>query len=654
VEASDEGRLQQRKSGRPLAFDESRRLFWALLSLAALVGLVACGAADETVALSIPPEPHDLERSSITVTTQVPPSALVGDTLPPEVEPELSYYWNAWAEPGEMALSGGSPALALEPHATYTVTVDLSVVEYDEPGIVTVRVARKFGNLMETAAKKPRPSRFEFTPVLLLDPEYFDTESRVLEPVNVDLLIVRELLAYEGESHDPTTAGDSRLARIERFEITTRGELGFAAIGLSIWQGDRPVDELSFPFCIAEGGDTSVCDQSSVARSGLGGNVMFDSAANIIASQNPPDAALHIFELSPFQVMGVFYRRDQGAYHVWKIEDNVAAFRQKLRQRQDAFGRVKDDPEGVGGDLANNLFPTNKGAIDALAAFKNFLEEYKQAEPFFGEDRPTIFVRYLSSATSPLLYPLGLANPDADPNGFVGYHVRIETPLPLQEYTSGEQCIVGWIPVMPPLSNDPALRAAHDQIRDRFSVNAWSRKTMFRISPAVDPVPVYTDIKPWHRWIGQDDVMPSTILAVLSHHNENALYFDPGAGEVSPDSVRRSFPQPSAAILAGCSTGAPGASELVRKLNGQGIDSVIATNTGISGELAGDFVNCFLQQFEKHTIDLPIGQAFADTQRCLYEIPTRGGNTSRYRSQVLSFSFAGNPHLRLCAAGAAP
>jgi hypothetical protein len=155
----------------------------------------------------------------------------------------------------------------------------------------------------------------------------------------------------------------------------------------------------------------------------------------------------------------------------------------------------------------------------------------------------------------------------------------------------------------------------------------------------------------FRRWIGSfvDDPQP-TVIAVVSHHDENVLYFEEPS-PVHADNVSRTFLSSSAAILSGCSTGRFGASGLIRELNLRGVDSIVATNTGISGALAGDYLECFVGALEASQSALSIGELHWRATKCLYEGFTTSGSppSSLYGPRVLSFTLAGNPHLEFCA-----
>lgn len=579
---------------------------------------------------------------------------------------ELRYHWNAWAE----ALDGETkeviefrpvPTLAID--ATYDVIVDLAAGKYADANIVSVEVSREFGKRVDKAASETRAESMSFTPVLLLDPAYFASESGVLDPVSINLENARKTLTTRESERGAEPAGIPLSQQVPfarfSFEITTRDLPGYVSVGLSIWQGEKPVDEIAFPFCIAREGKLTECNPDRIPRNGVGGTILFDGFnQQDTLSASGPVAALHVIELSQTLVMAVFYVRGTAPappgspYLVWKINNDTTVFVNSLKRRQDALGRVTGDPVAIGIDLTNDLFPyPNKQAQDALEALRTLLANHRSATPFEERSRPTIFIRYLRDRSGPFLYPLGLINPTGTPTDFIGYHFRVHTPLPLQPHETTPACVSRWLPVVPAVSNDPALVDGFSRIASRVRPQSpFSRSTGFRVSRTGAAVEAFTEMRPVHRWVSDRKEAPGTILAVLSHHYEDALYFNKTDSEVSSASVAKTFIDPSVAILAGCSTGAPGAGSLIGKLNVAGIDSVITTNTGIGGDLAGDFLECFMQQIDKSdaTEGVSVSDAFDRAQACLYGISDSGNAASRYGPQVLSFTFAGNPHLKMC------
>ena len=99
--------------------------------------------------------------------------------------------------------------------------------------------------------------------------------------------------------------------------------------------------------------------------------------------------------------------------------------------------------------------------------------------------------------------------------------------------------------------------------------------------------------------------------------------------------------RPSIAILAGCGTARPGATEVIRKLNGHGVSAVIATSTTVLAPMAGKFVAILISMLKDNSTDAnyTIDQAKFDAVNEL---------SQTYGAPAFIFTFLGNGNLRLC------
>jgi len=597
----------------------------------------------------------------------------------------LKYYWNYWADKlenvGTPIERTVEPVAYLEPNSFYALSIHLSAIKYPIKNVRGPEVNRTFRNFVEKYAREHRRLKvIPVTPVLLTDPRFFKTKSHVLPELIINLEKVREGLDRDGYFYE-----DSAISNVEKFisdlrdnpspdyvfsEMTvplstteTFGSTAVTAIGLSFWHKGRPLDELSIPFCIRMK-DGGPCPDKLDSTTTLGGSVLFDVAGNTTDTQ--PDAALHIIELGPKNVVGVFHRSDMssdeemGGYKVWDIipaegeeeSESASMFLKDLSNLQERFGEI-NNPKGrvsLGLDLVNLIFPNSRKPKSkvAMEAFRDFVAQYKQDKPFSDENPKTIFVRMiLKDKSMPGLFPLGLLNFEDNTSSFIGYHFRIEIPLPKQNYNSQNNCLTNWVPVIRTRNFDAnrmgVLKEAFGEINKdgRLKVNSIGKESL-RITHNYPPVPVYYKMADFNKWIRDEAEGDSAILVVLSHHNNESLFFDNKISIMSKHTIRKQFRNPSVAILSGCSTGKPGSSGVIRALNSHNFDSVIATNTGINGRLAGSFVNCFFKEIE-NSDSIYVGTAFSGAQRCLYNDVNYD-----YDSQLLSFTFAGNPSTKIC------
>lgn len=583
------------------------------------------------------------------------------------------YYWNAWVDPAEKETEIASPSFEpieiLEPDHEYLLNLHLSGLQYKAPGVRRFEVERQLRKIIDDNRPKKSVKELVFQVVLLTDERAFTTPSQVVESFRIDMEKIRNFTAQEySEFDDPLQVlrsegdADFLFGRLPEIRIRTTTRTGATAIGLSFWTNGRPVEELSIPFCVGSDAD-SACPDGHLATTTLGGSGILDSAGDSGSSISLPDAALHVIELNGGNLFGVFHRNDNAqlvtpveSYLVWPIRDSALSFGKQLGNLQDQFGRLRQTPLSVGRDLSNLLFGGDSDrAKEAKKAFTQFFSEHRRSRPFESSDPGTIFVRMiLQNLPRPWLYPLGLLNLDGQESGFLGYHLRVETPLPRQSYGRPEACLSNWIPVFPVEYQDQPLKQALRAVEsdDRITLNSIGTAMNYRVIKGRPTVPILPNMTKFHGWIGDDRSMDSApILSILSHHNEESLYFATDRPHINSSSIQRPMPG-SVAILSGCSTGKLGSTGIVRALNDRGVDSIISTNTGITGSLAGDFLTCLSRTLERAPpgSDLEVGIAFSRAQRCLFNEHQTEEATPRslYAHHVLSFTLVGNSEVKLC------
>jgi hypothetical protein len=438
-----------------------------------------------------------------------------------------------------------------------------------------------------------------------------------------------------------------------------------AAIGISLWKEGKPYEEISIPVCIAL--TEKECNFADAPSLTFANSTIFKRRLGSDRANVTPSASIHILQLSD-GLWGVLSTSDvpstplQNKYTTWKISHSYSQFEAKLVDAQQSFGQATDDPFSLGAAFTTLLFPNTDDGNAARKRFHSFVDSNKQ-KALFSSFMQTIHVRtILRDAPQPFLYPIGLLYLDEneDPSSFVGYHFFIETPLP-EEFQGPEQqaCIKTWVPVIPPIgTTTPVLVDAYERIKTKLAKQPDDGPTSYKLSNG-NSFEAFTDMKEFNKtWIRDKShkERPPAVIAVLSHHDISKIYFTKES-YVLASNVDASVPfaQPAAAIFAGCTTGAAGASYFLESFNKKHVDAVIATNTGISGFLAGDFMNCISQVLEKAKAEglqsISIGELYRRTEECLYKLTDDEGKESRHGPRVLSFTFAGNPQLRLCTGG---
>jgi hypothetical protein len=150
----------------------------------------------------------------------------------------------------------------------------------------------------------------------------------------------------------------------------------------------------------------------------------------------------------------------------------------------------------------------------------------------------------------------------------------------------------------------------------------------------------------------EDEKNRGAAIVVLSHHGDDQLFFystqDGRDDPLTPEDIKRTFAQPSVAILNGCGTGGPKGSNLVRQFNQNGFAAIIAASTEVNGYMAGAFLRIFADKLSENPNDsnFTISRAFFAALRELSQIKPQNGNS--YGPRVLKFLLLGNGALRLC------
>jgi hypothetical protein len=276
--------------------------------------------------------------------------------------------------------------------------------------------------------------------------------------------------------------------------------------------------------------------------------------------------------------------------------------------------------------------------------FEEFIREHFEKTKDFEEHQldsasPSIFVRIVPTRTDPVpIVPLPMVAVEIDKKPtFLGLHFRIEAPLPVQSYESADTCVSHWVALLPPEGiTDSTLLDARNRMTD--IIKNWDNKA-----------DIHTDIVEFGKYIGdkKSDHL-ATVLTMVGHHDRNTFWFLENDPLVST-AVHRSFSKPSIAILNGCGTGGPGALDFIDQFSRRGVQTVIATNTQVSGEMVGDFVNCLDTVLAKHPKPgLTISQAYFRAVKCLKDRNSGKVNARSYGPRVLLYTLLGNGNLKLC------
>ncbi len=589
--------------------------------------------------------------------------------MPPINLNALDILWNFWAEPRTDTSVSPKPRFEpspyLKPNSTYLLALDLSSISYGpaEKGIFSRLGGEAFreqvnrwieGNEREVSLKV----------LVLPDPAYFQRETaRSAKPLRVNL---DKLRAIQNQKK-PTVSEDVftvlREAAVQNidpafvlgrvlFWVKTGSREGNASIAFSIWVDNeeigasRPVDEVSVSFCVTA--STPVPDACLGVHGSQYGLRGIDSLRLANEKTTFPDAALHFVQLSPDRpLIGAFKRNDKPEdYKVWTLKKTASELTKFLSETQLNVSKKNLTDKDLlfhGQELYNTLFPPDDDedrqiARTSLEVF--FREQRDKKATSLSNTDASFYVRLINQGE---VLPLGLMAIPTGTNSadFLGFNLRIETPLPTQTYESSSECMSQWAIVVPPEAGiDETLAAARMQ-----AVSVIEQKWR----PLATP---YTVMQEFGRWLGRTEKSGDNdvnAIVVLSHHAKNTLSFKEDDSITSSSVVRR-FKRPALAILNGCGTAQPGAEEFIRELNLRGVSTVIATSTEVEPDLAGDFFNCLNTTLETHAAhkDVTVSQLFYESLSCL-----RGKSPSKigaqpYGARVLKYALLGNGSLRLC------
>ncbi len=576
----------------------------------------------------------------------------LGSRQPLEKQPQMA--WNVWAED-----AGGRsfrPVPFLKLASDYLVTLDLAAFTYERSGVHSSLVPTSFREIVQ-GWLDGRLQDVNLTVVMLHDPAAFERPSEPVQPLRVDLRkVATSITRISGDPFDAMRALPPRdtpqftFGRVE-FDVRTGVQVGSASLSFSIWAKGRPVDEMTAHVCIAPDQATADerCREKGYVAYGLKG---VDLVRLATEGASAPDAALHFVEM-PHRIYGVLWRKaEPEVFLSWPLDlDTTASWLEDYlgtRVLPAFFTEKEDGLLNVGEGLYNVLFPDkpdNPEAAEARKAFDGFVRDYPRVswEPQPTFLAPSIFVRMvLPSLRTDLMVPLGLM---AVNNDFVGYSFRVETPLPLQTYESATACVSRWVIVVPPVTAGGPLQKARAVIKDR--IEKWKQVAT-----------VHQAMPPFRQWLTREGPETGPLaLAVTSHHGRDTIWLEENDKLFSKE-IRRNLPRSSIAILNGCGTGGPGATDFVGELNKRGVSAVIATSTPIAGGLAGTFIDCLsrLVEADSGAAAFSLSQAHFAAVHCARNRKV-GSDTmdpdtkETYGGRALAYMLLGNGSLRLCSPG---
>jgi hypothetical protein len=591
-------------------------------------------------------------------------------------------YWNVWQEADSDTPSFTPLPALVRGGKNYSLFIDLSAIRYAISSYVT---SPRIGALLKTALDTKPGASSKIELVLIPDGEFVELQSAsdMNQSVSIDLKKWRAA----GKTDFPKATDaftilkdnpepDFRFGHTV-FGLRTKEKKGKGYVGISVWVDERPVDEISVPICVVESISPeaiSECGQLKPTEYSFRG-------VNPFGDGTLPDGALHLVQLNSSTLAGVLYCKgcplqNHNKYLTWILRNSPQSLRDGLNnQVVIPFEHASGEDEKVnkqlmdGGKALYSLIfqDNNPGRVEpseAENAFRGFISRANRSKQSAKDDgspaqsgngppsptsvtatnqdkkrRPSLFVRMLP-ASPDIAYsvPLDLMvvpMPDGQQE-FVGFNVKVESPLEIQDYSVQPSCIDNWrlfVPGPDFVEGSPMRRAVQPFLEDVAIFHAWSKHA--KVDFTVDD---------FGGWISTRAKSPvGTAIVTLSHHASGKLCFTDEScqGEsVKEANIWRGFPYPSFAVINACGTSAPGASEFVRHLNARGVQTIIATSAAVDGAMAGQFLHLLVVRLQKYSSpNYTVSDAKFDAVQDL---------RANYGPKALVYSFLGNGSLRAC------
>jgi hypothetical protein len=574
------------------------------------------------------------------VLESVPVSATIAAAPPPPAPVPIR--WNAWMEPLGARFR---PASSVEPGSQYSFVVDLAGVDYGASGVASRAVSSALSDhLREWLTEHPEYTESHLTVLILPDAKALRTIGDGSSALTISLAKLRAF-ADSPPPEPPSDAMASLRTNPDapyvfgrlRFTVAVEpGFEGFTSVGLSIWHGMRPVDELVLSFCVARASRTRTCSGSRPVAQTLHG---IDAARlGVDRVTTDPDLALHFIDFPGQHVIGTLRLRDWPAtrFTTWSLALSATEFKSRLNglSRELRENTETEARRRIGLALYGLLFPL-PASRQARTQFEAAVRSVAGTTPFETDLPPLLFIRsILTTATDAPFIPAGLLYPPSV-QAFVGYHLRTEMPLPVQTYDATAQCIDRWVFLVPPRENtEQNLRQARLALGD--TSDRWQQAGGR----------VFNDVPSFAEWIGADarDEAPVS-LAVLSHHEENALRFT-SEEAVFAENINRSL-DGSIAILSACGSAPPGPGAVVHRLNRSGVVAIIGTTSNIRPDVGAAMLRALAAAGESAARPdaMTLAQVFRRAQKMLFE---RASVEGYVPSDVLKYMLLGDAGVRIC------
>jgi hypothetical protein len=576
--------------------------------------------------------------------------------------------WNVWAEQAASSeVASPSPAFTptnLEPNRDYSLVINLAGLRLGETEgkmVFSKETSSAFAQWLEQNRNVPS---VDLNVVALVDSQYFELRDSRAKTFSVDLAKIGQ--ARDNGFEVPKSPFEYLRSQggkapfsfgLQSFHIRTLDRTGSASIAISVWADGKPIDELTLTLCITAAAAEPACKGKLSASNPLAG-------VDLTMRGIYPDMALHLIDRKS-GVAGVLRCNScgwsEGDYREWEFDETADWVSQRMVEILNVFAKTAESKSltpkqvqqgiaSVGRNLYNVIFHSRKPDNAANSAFVDFVAK-AQAMEKDGKAPPALFVRIIPERQDLRLAPVGLMYvkaPGAAPD-FVGFSVNVQTPLEYQDYSPSPDCISRWVLFVPPETPPPTVSrlSLRQVLAARQPFQDWIAATRQSC-----PDCVIDDETDFDNWLSRPGPRENLAIAILSHHSNNALFFneDTKVPQVMSSAITRLFGKASIVILDACGTSEPGASEFIRQFNRRGVMSAIATSTRVDPVLAGKFLATFMTLLQQHANDpnYTVSQARFDAVRKLAREKEPSEELS-YGPRALAFVLAGNGALRLCA-----
>lgn len=590
-----------------------------------------------------------------------------GSQLPTEPAPPATQagstplYWNAWSQipvEAKNASEAAQPVATMQVGIEHALSIDLSAIDYGTFFPSTTLGSAAVSTEVIQMFTKPK-AYLNFEIAIFPDPLFYTRPPGSSWSADMPVETAQLSQYVAPIMRPPSFAAAAKqpflFGRVT-FRLKPSRAAAVAPIAVAVWVDGVPVDSFVIEQCISTDGRAESCRLSpmTVRRAA-------NAAATASLGKEPPDAALQILSLGAARMGGVFRLRGEtlDAAAKWYLP-GPDTLRQKLSATLTSLGTAATaNMPGLGESLVRILFAQNEiGAKEAKKRFVSFAVEAIKASKANRQRKH--FVARMPLST---LVPLSLAAvqiSSKEPAELLGNHLEIELPME-QPWTDryadpATACNVRWLSVLPPPPNATEKISDGTMVAARKRLERFSESSLVKLWTDERPDETFRSFRKFSQWIGvevEDDIPPASeprsALVVLSHHDQNRLFFDDDDA-LPYTAISRRFVAPSFAILDACGTGNPAASQIVDSLNAAGFATLVATAVEVKEGIAADFLGAFAEALTQAQGPVRSGKVYARALEILMKKldDSLEGDKQAYGPRAHVFMLLGDPDLPIC------